>query len=248
MTRSPLLIVIAALALVLAAGALVVQFVLPVKGDGASSAEIEALRAQVAAMKSSGTGLKVGFVNVDTAFKVFLNAVADISQRSNDKRQEITDLATAYAAGTVKQDAYQKRSNELQVELLDANVMVYAGVLDRMIASQDFADLRTDLQKVRVQIQEVIDASKNLVSMVKGGAMSATELQTRQAQVQTAYSQIETIVNQACAVKIQQAAQKVAIPRGYDLVLLQKNVVLYFSPATVTDITEFVKSEIADYL
>ncbi len=248
MTRSPLLIVIAALALVLAAGALVVQFVLPSKGNGASSADVEALRAQVAAMKSGGTGLKVGFVNVDTAFKVFLNAVSDISQRSTDKQQQIKDLQAAFSAGTVKQDAYQKQLNELNAELLDANVSVYAGVLDRMIASSDFADLRADLQRVRTQVQDVLDASKNLVSMVKGGAMSTTELQSRMTQVQTAYSQIEAIVNQACAVKIQQAAQKVAIPRGYDLVLLQKNVVLYFSPATVTDITEFVKTEIADYL
>lgn len=246
MTRGPLWIVVAVLALILAAGALVVQFVLPAKG-GASAAEIEGLRAQVAAIKS-GAGLKVGYVNVDNAFKVFLNAVADISQRSADKRQEITDLGTSYAAGTVKQDVYQKRLGELQVELLDANIMVYSGVLDRMIASGDFADLRSELQRVRAQVQEVVDASKNLVSMVKGGAMSTTELQTRQAQVQTAYTQIETIVNQACAVKIQQAAQKVAIPRGYDLVLLQKNVVLYSSPATITDITEFVKTEIADYL
>jgi Skp family chaperone for outer membrane proteins len=199
-------------------------------------------------MKSGGTGLRVGFVNVDTAFKVFLTAVSDISQRSTDKQQQIKDLQTAFSAGTVKQDAYQKQLSELNAELLDANVSVYAGVLDRMIASPDFADLRSDLQKVRVQVQDVLDASKNLVSMVKGGAMSATELQSRMAQVQTAYTQIETIVNQACAVKIQQAAQKVAIPRGFDLVLLQKNVVLYFSPATVTDITEFVKAEIADYL
>jgi Skp family chaperone for outer membrane proteins len=242
------LIVIAALALVLAAGALVVQFVLPSKGEGASISDVEALRAQVAAMKSGGTGLRVGFVNVDTAFKVFLTAVSDISQRSTDKQQQIKDLQTAFSAGTVKQDAYQKQLSELNAELLDANVSVYAGVLDRMIASSDFADLRSDLQKVRVQVQDVLDASKNLVSMVKGGAMSATELQSRMAQVQTAYSQIETVVNQACAVKIQQAAQKVAIPRGFDLVLLQKNVVLYFSPATVTDITEFVKTEIADYL
>jgi Skp family chaperone for outer membrane proteins len=248
MTRSPLLIVIAALALVLAAGALVMQFVLPSKGNGTSSADLDALRAQVAAIKSGGTGLKVGFVNVDTAFKVFMNAVSDISQRSTDKQQEIKDLQNALSAGTVKQDAFQKRYNELSAELLDANISVYASILDRMIASADFADLRSDLQKVRVQAQDLLDASKNLVSMVKGGAISATDLQMRTTQVQATYTQLESIVNQACAVKIQQAAQKVAIPRGFDLVLLQKNVVLYFSPATVTDITEFVKTEIANYL
>jgi Skp family chaperone for outer membrane proteins len=248
MTRSPLLIVIAALALILAAGALVIQFVLPSKGNGASSADVAALRAQIAAIKTGGTALRVGFVNADTVFGVFTNAVSDLRQLSTDKQQAIVDLGNAYAAGTIKQDAYQKRLNELQVELLDANLSVNAGVLDRMIASPDFADLRTDLQKVRIQVQDVLDQSKELVSMVKGGAISAAELQSRTTQVQANFTKIEAIVNQACAVKIQQASQKIGIQKGYDLVLLQKNVVIYFSPATITDITEFVKTEVADYL
>jgi Skp family chaperone for outer membrane proteins len=248
MTRSPLLVVIAALALVLAAAALVLQFALPSKGDGASSSELNALKAQVAAIKSGGAGLKVGFVSVETAGKVFTTAVSDIAQHVTDKQQEIKDLGSARTAGTIKEDAYQKKLTELNAELLDASVSAYAAVLDRMIASSDFSDLKTELQSVRVQVDTILDTAKNLELMIKGGVTSTTEIQLRMSQVQSANSQIETIVNQAYAVKIQQAAQKVAIARGFDLVLVQKNVVAYYDTGTVTDITDLVKAEIADYL
>jgi len=242
------LIVVAVLALVLAAGALVVQFVVPAKGDGASSAEVEALRAQVAAMKSGGTGLKVGFVNVDTAGKVFLDDVSDITQRLTAKQQELSDLNAKYAAGTIKQDAYQKQQLILTAEGLNASVSAQAAILDRMIAAQKFADIRTDLQTVRAQVDEFLNTGKNLEAAVKGGATSSTEIQLWVSQLQTATTKIEGIVSQAFAVKIQQAAQKVAIARGFDLILVQKNVAAYANPAVVTDITEFVKAEIADYL
>ncbi len=248
MTRNSVLVAIAAVALVLAAGALVLQFAVPSKGDGASSADLDALRAQVATLKSTGAGLKVGFVNVDGAFMVFLNAVTDLRQRSADKVQQINDLQASYKKGTTSPEQYQKLVNQYNTELLDANVAMYAGVLDRMIASADFSDLRTDLQTVRTSTQTLLDESKSLVSTVKGGAISTSEFQSRLTQAQSAYAQVEKAVNQACAIKIAQAAQKVAIPRGFDLVLIQKNVLLYFNPTAVTDITDFVKSEIADYL
>jgi Skp family chaperone for outer membrane proteins len=248
MTRSTVLIAVAAVALVLALGALVLQFAIPSKGSGTSSADLDALRAQVASIKSGGAGLKVAFVNVDSAFQVFLNAVTDLRQRSADKVQQINDLQASYKSGTTSQEQYQKLLTQYNTELLDANVALYASVLDRMIVSSDFSDLRTDLQTVRTSTQTLLDESKSLVSTVKGGAISSSEFQTRLTQAQAYYAQIEKVVNQACAVKISQAAQKVAIPRGFDLVLIQKNVVLYFSPTAVTDITDFVKSEIADYL
>ncbi len=248
MTRSPLLIVIASLALVLAAGAIVLQVVLPSKGDGASAADLNALKAQVAAIKSGGTSLKIGFVNVETAGQVFVAAVSDLGKSVTDKQQEISNLGSARAAGTIKEDAYQKRLTELNAELLNLSVSAYAAVIDRMISSASFADIRTDLQSVRSQVDTVVAAAKNLELTVKAGATSATDIQAKMSQVQTAYSQIEAVVNQAYAVKIQQAAKKVAIAKGFDLILVQKNVVAYPNPGTITDITEFVKAEIANYL
>ena len=246
--RSPVVIAIAAAALVLAAGALVFQFVVPSRSDGVSRADLDALRGQVAAVKSGGAGLKVAFVNADSAFAVFTEAVSDLRQRATDKRQQITDLQNSYLQGTVSKDQYQKRLNELNVEVLDAQLSVDVGTLDRMIASSNFADLRADLQRLREQSQSIVDEVKNLVSMAKGGAIDATEFQSRFTQAQNAFTQLDQLVTQAATAKMQQAAQKVAIQRGFDLVIPAKNVVVYFNPATVTDITEYVKTEIANYL
>jgi len=248
MTRSPLLIVIASVALVLAAGAIVLQFVLPSKGDGASAADVNALKTQVAAIKTGGAGLKVAFVNADTAFTVFTNAVNDLRQHATDKRQEITNLTNSYSAGTVNKDQYQKQLTQLNAELLDAQMAVDMGTLDRMIASSAFSDLKSSLEQLRNQADPVVTAIKNLVSMAKGGAIDATEFQTRYTSAQTAFTQVDALVTQAATAKIQQAAKKIAIQKGYDLVVPVKNVVVYYNPDTVTDITEFVKAEIANYL
>jgi len=248
MTRSPLLVVIAALALVLAAGAIVLQFVLPSKGDGASTSELNALRTQVAALQSGGAGLKVAFVNADTAFTVFTNAVSDLRQHATDKRQQITDLTNSYSAGTVNKDQYQKQATQLNAELLDAQLAVDIGTLDRMIASSAFSDLKSSLQQLRNQADPVVTAVKNLVSMAQGGAIDATDFQTRYTSASTAFQQIDALVTQAATAKIQQAAQKIAIQKGFDLVLPVKNVIVYYNPQAVTDITDFVKAEIANYL
>ncbi len=248
MTRSPLLIVIAVLALVLAAAAIVLQFALPSKGGGASAADLNALRSQVAALRSGGAGLRVAFVNAETAFAVFTNAVSDLRQTTADKRQQITELTSSYSAGTVNKEQYQKRLTQLNAELLDAQLSVDMGTLSRMIDSSAFSDLKSSLQELRNQADPVVTAVKNLVSMAKGGAIDATEFQTRYTSAQNAFTQIDTLVTQAATAKIQQAAKKIAIQKGYDLVLPVKNVIVYFNPDVVTDITEFVKAEIANYL
>jgi Skp family chaperone for outer membrane proteins len=227
MNRSPLLVVIAALALVLAAGALVLQFVVPAKTDG--------------------TGLKVAFVNTDDAVTVLLDAVSDIRQRSQDKAQEIADLRARYNAGTVPLAQYQKQSNILRAEFVDVNISVYAGVIDRMIAASAFSDMRTGLRSLREQVDGLLDVSKSLVIAAKGSATSEAELQSRQAQVQADYSSLEKAVTQVCSLKLMSASQKVAISKGFDLVVMRA-MILYSDTDSVTDITELVKAEMETYL
>lgn len=240
MSRSALLIVIASLALVLAAGALVAQFAIPPKVGGASNA-------QVSAAKNGEVGLRIGFVSVQSAGAVFLTAVDDVRQRSAAKVQEVVDLQTSYGAGTVKEDQYQERFNELNAELVSVNISIYATVLDRMIASTSFADIQSTLRQLRLQVQPLVDSASALVSQVKRGAMSASDFQMRLSQMQAGYSQLEKVVNQVWTLKIQQAAVKAANAQGINLVLEQSGV-LYAGSATAIDLTESVKAEIASYL
>ena len=241
MSRSTLFVVLASVALVLAAAALVVQFALPSKGDDAS-------RSQTSAVKGSQPGLKIGFVNVDAAGTVFLNAVSDLRERSTAKTKEITDLQAAYGAGTVKEDEFQKQSGQLAAELVEVNISVYATLLDRMIASSSFSDVRSPLQQVRQQAQPLVDNAKSLSSMAKRGVMSTNEFQMRLSQLQAGYSQLEKLANQVLTLKIQQAAVKIGVAKGLDIVLQQNGVVLYPGPGASMDLTEAVKVEIANYL
>jgi Skp family chaperone for outer membrane proteins len=225
--RRYLLVVMAAVALVLAAGALVLQFAMPVK--------------------TGGTGLKVAFVNTDTAVTALLDAVGDIRQRSQDKAQEIAVLREGYDGGTVPLAQYQKRYAILSAELLDVNISVYADVIDRMIAAPAFSDMKTGLQSLRSQVAGVLQGSKSLVTAAKGGATTETELQSRQTQVQANFSSLEKAVTQICTLKLKSASQKVAISKGFNLVVMQ-TVILYSSTTEVIDITELVKAEMEAYL
>jgi hypothetical protein len=249
MTRSPLLIVIAVLALVLAAGALVLQFAMPSKASGASRADVDALRAQVAAIKSSGAGLRVASVNLEEVSAVYMTAVSDLKQSLEDKRtKESAAIQSAYNNGTLTADQFQKQAGALTAELLDAGIFLYASLLDKMIASPQFSDQRTNLQSLRLQVDNVLTASKNLVAIAKGGAVSTTELQNRLTQVQSTFSSLEKLVNTALMAKTMDAVKKVAIQKGFGLVLSEVNVVAYASTDTTTDITDFVKSEVQGYL
>ncbi len=239
MPRNTLFIVLACVALVLAAAALVMQFVVPSKAENTS---------QAPAVKGGQTGFKVGFVNVDSAGTVFLSAVSDLRERSAARAKEITDLQAAYSAGTVKEDQFQKQATVLSAELVEVNISVYVTLLDRMIASASFSDVRSSLQQVRQQAQPLVDNAKNLSSMAKRGVMSTNEFQMRLSQTQASYSQLEKLANQVLALKIQQAAVKIATAKGLDLVLQQNGVVLYPGPSTSMDLTEAVKTEIANYL
>jgi Skp family chaperone for outer membrane proteins len=54
-------------------------------------------------------------------------------------------------------------------------------------------------------------------------------------------------VTQICTLKLKSASQKVAISKGFNLVVMQ-TVVLYSSTTEVIDITELVKAEMETYL
>jgi Skp family chaperone for outer membrane proteins len=243
-------LIVAAIALVVAIGALVLQFVMP-SGGGVDSADLTALKNDVAALKSqqaTGVGLKVAYLNAEDAFSVFTSAVSDLRQKATDKVSEITALQTDYMNSTISKDEYQRRLNELNAELLDARLATDSGTLDRMIASDGFADLRSDLERLREVAQPIVEEVKNLVSTAKVGVVDATEFQSRYDQANAAFTQLDQLLTQAATAKIQQAARRIAVQRGLDLVIPVKNVLVYGNPATLTDITDLVKAEIADYL
>jgi len=238
---------IAGAALLLAIGALVLQFALPSGGDGADlsglQAEIDALQRQ-----SSGGSTRIAYVDAEDAFTVFLNAVSDLRQRAQDKQTELLELAQAFQASTISPEDYQQQGRELQIELLDAQVAISLGTVAKMIESPHFANIRSELEQLKEMNDTVANGVKNLLSTARIGIIDAQDFQTRYEQMKTGFQQVDTLLTQAASSKIVEAAGMIANEYGYDLILVKKDVVVYNNPVTVVDITELVKAEIASYL
>lgn len=247
MSRNTL--VVAGLALIVAIGALVLQFVLPA-GDGVGGSDLAAIRADITQLKQAGASqsLKVAYMDAESAFTVFVVAVSDLRQQITDKNNEIAVLGSEYTQGIISLDDYQRRFYVLSAELLDARMTTAAGTLDRMIASSEFADLRSALITLREEAQPLIDEINNLVSTIRVGAIDATEFGNRLNARSTAFEQFDGYVTSAATTKLVQATNQVAGEYGYDLVIRKKDVIMYRNPVTIDDITELVKAEIKDYL
>jgi len=247
MSRNTL--VVAGFALILAIGALVLQFVLP-SGGGVGSSDLDAIQADITQLKqaSASQSLKVAYMDAEDAFTVFILAVGDLRQQITDKNNEMNDLKNEYAQGIIARDDYERRIYELNAELLDARITTAAGTLDRMIASSEFSDLRSTLITLREEAQPLIDEVNNLVSTIRVGAIDATEFQNRYTALTAMFEQFDSYVTSAATTKLVQATEKVANEYGYDIVIRKKDVVMYRNPVTIDDITDLVKAEIEGYL
>jgi Skp family chaperone for outer membrane proteins len=204
--------------------------------------------AELETLFASSHPLNVAYINAEDAFAVFTDAVSYLRQRAIDKQGEIVKLQQQYMASTISKDDFDSQNNQLQVELLQAQLNIDLGTIDKMIASSGFSDMRNDLQRLKDEAQPVFDEMKNLVSTVRVGVIDTTEFQNRYTQVKNAFTQLDELLTQAATAKIVQAANNVAIEKGYDLVLRTKNVIVYRNTAKMTDITDLVKNELSGYL
>ena len=211
--------------------------------------QLKQVKAALAALQeASAAPLRIAYLNTEDAFSVFTDAVSDLRQKAFDKKGEIVKLQQQYMAGAISKDDFDSQNNQLQVELLQAQLNIDLGAIDKMLASPGFSDMKSDLQRLKDQAQPVVDEMKNLISTVRVGGIDKIEFQTRYTQVKNAFTQLDQLLTQAATAKIMQAANKVAVAQGYDLVLCTKNVIVYRNTAKIIDITDMVKRELASYL
>ena len=240
--------VVAVVALLLAALALVLPFVLPAS-EGGDEVALNALGDRITNLENSSSApLKIAYLNAEDAFSVFTDAVSALRQKAIDKQMEIAKLQQDFMAGTISKDEYQNTNDRLQVELLQAQLNIDVGTIDKMIDSSGFSNMRSDLQRLRDEAQPVIDEMKNLVTTIRTGVIDTQEFENRYTQVKNAFTQLDQLLTQAATAKIVEAAEKVALNEGYDLVLRVKNVIIYRNTAKMIDITDMVKHELRTYL
>jgi Skp family chaperone for outer membrane proteins len=245
MSRNTLLV--AGLALLLAIGALVLQFALPSEG-GVSDSEFSALRNEVAALRQQGGALRIAYMNAEAAFTVFTDAVTDMRQRASDKAAEIVQLQQQFVQSTISREDFEQQLIGLKAEFLDAQFAVQVAMIDTMVAAAGFADIRGELTALKEEAQPVIDEMKNLLSTARIGVIDSAEFDSRYSQLESAYQQLDQLLVSAATVKVVKAVEEIAVDRGYDLVIRTKNVIMYRNAATLVDITDLVKARLRTYL
>ena len=242
-------VVVATLALVVAAVAIVLHFALPA-GTGAADTRAKALDTRISALeaKAANPQLKIGYLDTESAFAVFTDAVKDLHQKAQDKADEIVALQQQYSTGAVTKTDYDAKINQYQAELLQAQLTIDMGMIDKMIAATAFSDMKAPLQQLRTQAQPLVDQMKSLVSTARVGVVNTQEFEANYTALSSSFSKLDQLLTQAALVKVEAATQKIALQNSYDLVLQRKNIVIYQNSGRVTDITDLVKRELATYL
>jgi len=216
------------------------------KDLGALQSRVQSLEAKVSALPTAtGPAIKIGVVDAETLFtRVFLPQVATERSALQAKGQALQDLQTKYAQGQIKPDAYQQQYAKLQAEYLQAQVNVNMSMLEKMIASPGFANLRADLQNLRDQAKPLADEVADLVKQAQVTILDYTAFFNRLQQLQNAFQQVDQLLTQVAAAKILEISQQVAQEQGYDIVLRTKDVVIYKRVHTITDLTSEVEKRL----
>ncbi len=217
------------------------------KDLGALQARVQSLEGKIASLPASPTGssLKIGVVDAESLFtRVFLPQVATERNALQAKAQAIQDLQTKYAQGQVKADTYQQQYARLAAEYLQAQVQVNMSMLDKMIASPGFANLRADLQNLKDQAKPLADQVQNLVKQAQVTILDYNAFSNQLQQLQTAFQQVDQLLTQVAAVKILEISQQVAQEQGYDIVLRTKDVVMYQRAPAISDLTPEVEKRL----
>ncbi len=241
---------VAVIALIIAIVAIVLPFVRSTT-SGVSKDDFTALKTQVNTLNTkvqSARPLKIAYLNAVDAFNVFTDAVKDLRQKALDKQKEILTLQQDFLASKISKEDYQTKYQQLQVELLQAQLNIDIGVINKMISAPGFSDMQSDLERLKDQTQPIVNEMNKLVQTVQTGVVDPQEFQSRYTEVKNAFAQLDQLLTQAATSKIVEAANKVAVDNGYDLVLRAKNVIIYRNTAKLTDITDPVKHVLTTYL
>lgn len=234
-------------------GGIVGRFLLPASGDLGDLpdrvARVESgqkeLETRVTEITPSGAGLRVGVVNAEDLFnKVFLPQVQTERAALEGKTKDIQALQADYAAGKITTEVYQQRYLRLQAELLEATLAVNLAMLDKMIASPGFLNLRSDLQNLRTEASPVETEVQNVVKEVQVAILDPTGFAGRLQQLQTALQQLETLLVQVSALKIVEISQQIAKEQGYDLVLRTRDVIVFRREGAVVDLSSEVEGRL----
>ncbi len=207
--------------------------------------QVAGLEARLAGITTGGAGLKVGVVDAEALFtRVFLPQVGTERAAMAAKARDIETLLGDYTAGRIRLDVYQQRHARLQAELIQASLNVNMAMLDRMVASPGFLNLRADLERLRVQATPLETEVQAVVREAQVAILDLAGFGNRLQRLQAAFQQLDQLLTQVAAMKILEISQQVAREQGYDIVLRTKDVVMFRREATVVDLSSDVEGRL----
>jgi len=190
--------------------------------------------------------LNIAYINIETAFTAFTNAVEDLRQEAFEKQQDIVFLGDQFAEAAISEEQYQSIYRQLQIELLQAQVNVNIGMI--AIMTTGFLDIQDDLEQLQTQSAAISVEVENLAILIRAEEIDLEELNNRYTQSSNAFMQIDKWLTMLAVSKIIETTEKVALANDYDLVIQAKNVIIYRNSARLVDITDAVKQELVKAL
>ncbi len=189
--------------------------------------------------------LKIGVVDAEAAFQsVFLSQVAAERAALEAKIEEIQALHADFAAGRIEAEAYPQLHARLQAELVQLRLEVISTMLEKMLASPGFVNLRAELQGLRARAAALRVEVAHMLTQAREAPEDVAEFAHRLNELSNAVQELDQWLTQVAAAKILEITQQVAREQGFDLVLRTKDVVMYQRAGVVLDLTPVVEAQL----
>lgn len=192
-------------------------------------------------------GVRIAYVDAEEVFATITAAVSYQRQRAIEVQNRITKLQQEYQAGNVSTNEYHDKELQLQIELLMRKIEIDVAAVDRMLESELFSHLHTDLKRLKDKSQPLIDSSTDLYAMAQAST-ERKQLEEAYSKIHELFEEFDKLSTQAATNVIVKLAKAIALERGYDIVLRSKNVIVYGNTDKLVDITEAAKLRMAELM
>lgn len=211
---------------------------------------VEGLRAELASLREAGVspaglqtpsaGLAVAYVDLTS----LVNQIFEPVQTTVDfKNQELQDLRQRHEAGEIDDETYRRESLKVQVELLAAPLNWDLGLIQKMAASSEFADIQDRLEELRDSILPLRERLDELTSLAEQGDI--TGFLTLYQQLSPVLQQLDQLISGVVQAMLADITRDIAQAQGYALVLRAEDA-LYMDEARITDLTQLVKARVPE--
>lgn len=199
-------------------------------------------------LEFSGSGLRIGFVNLKEAFTVFTKAVEEERKDAKEKSEELISLREHVLKGEISESEYKKKRDVLQAEKLKAQLEIDIAMLDKMLKAGGFESVSDRLFELKEQVKPIMGELEEILNNVREGTAVPEDVSQTLSQVHSQYEQLDDILTNLIESKIFQITNLRADEEGYDLVLRRENVVLYRNSDTIDNLTEMTKEALREEL